>query len=116
MPSLTAEQQAAWSETMRPTIMGICILFLVLGNLSVPMRIWAKWRIHKRPLAEDYSLILALVGLHSIREDKSRSCHSNRLGRSLRTSSLSRRSCHRHMALACTFGAWRLRTHRFKTW
>ncbi|PYH44043.1 uncharacterized protein BP01DRAFT_343296 [Aspergillus saccharolyticus JOP 1030-1] len=59
--SLTAAQEAAWSQSRQPAILGVVITMLILGNISVPMRFWAQWRIHKRILLEDYCLVVALV-------------------------------------------------------
>ncbi|KAJ5591914.1 uncharacterized protein N7459_002283 [Penicillium hispanicum] len=63
MPStqLTAAELAAWSDTRQPAIYVVCALLLVLGNASVPLRIWAQWRIHKKVIMEDYFLIAALI-------------------------------------------------------
>lgn len=58
---LTAEQLAAWSQSRQPAIVGVCVTLLVVGNVSMLLRIWAQCRIHKRPLLEDYCLIAALV-------------------------------------------------------
>ncbi|RAL12613.1 uncharacterized protein BO97DRAFT_389628 [Aspergillus homomorphus CBS 101889] len=58
---LTAEQAAAWSESRQSAILGVVITMLVLGNLSVPMRFWAQWRIQKRVMPEDYCLVVALL-------------------------------------------------------
>ncbi|CRG90560.1 hypothetical protein PISL3812_07604 [Talaromyces islandicus] len=61
MPALTPAQLAAWDETLQPVIYGVCITFFVLGNTSVPMRIWSQWRILQKAMPEDYCLIVALV-------------------------------------------------------
>lgn len=59
--SLTSAELAAWPDTRQPTIYGICALMLLLGNTSVPLRLWAQWKVHKQTFMEDYFLIAALV-------------------------------------------------------
>ncbi|KAJ5993048.1 hypothetical protein N7451_008772 [Penicillium sp. IBT 35674x] len=59
--SLTSAELAAWSDTRQPTIYGICALMLLLGNTSVPLRIWAQWKVHKQTFTEDYFLIAAVI-------------------------------------------------------
>jgi hypothetical protein len=68
MPALTAAQLAAWDETLQPAIYGVCITFFVLGNISVPMRIWSQLRIHRKAMREDYCLIAALVWKATVQE------------------------------------------------
>lgn len=68
MPALTAAQLATWDETLQPAIYGVCTTFFVLGNISVPMRIWSQWRIHQKTMQEDYCLIAALVWQATVQE------------------------------------------------
>ncbi|PYH78622.1 hypothetical protein BO82DRAFT_394496 [Aspergillus uvarum CBS 121591] len=58
---LTPAQEAAWDQSRQAAILGVVITMLVLGNLSVPMRFWAQWRIQKRVMPEDYCLVVALL-------------------------------------------------------
>ena len=59
--SLTASEKAEWSQSLKAVVLGLSITMLVLGNLGVVLRIWAQWRIEKRPMAEDYWLVVAVV-------------------------------------------------------
>lgn len=59
--ALTATEKAEWSDSLKPVVLGLGITMLVMGNLGVVLRVWAQWRIQKRPLAEDYWLVLAVV-------------------------------------------------------
>lgn len=59
--TLTAAELAAWSQSLKPVVLGLCITMLALGNLGVILRIWAQWRIQKRPMQEDYWLVMAVV-------------------------------------------------------
>ncbi|PYH68089.1 uncharacterized protein BO88DRAFT_426732 [Aspergillus vadensis CBS 113365] len=57
---LTAAELAEWSQSLKPVVLGLSITILVLSNMGVILRIWAQWRIQKRPMPEDYLLIMAL--------------------------------------------------------
>ncbi|EKV06012.1 hypothetical protein PDIG_71830 [Penicillium digitatum PHI26] len=59
--SLTASEKAEWSQSLKAVVLGLSITMLVLGNLGVVLRIWAQWRIEKRPMAEDYWLVVAVL-------------------------------------------------------
>ncbi|KAJ5280914.1 hypothetical protein N7478_006286 [Penicillium angulare] len=59
--SLTTEQLEEWPQSKRPAIYGVCAVMLILGNASVPLRIWAQWKIHRRTFMEDYFLFAALL-------------------------------------------------------
>ena len=61
--SLTPVEKAAYFETRQPAVYGVCAVLLILGNAAVPLRIWAQWRVHHKPLMEDYFLATALVSL-----------------------------------------------------
>ncbi|RAQ53318.1 hypothetical protein AFGD_002032 [Aspergillus flavus] len=59
--TLTAAELAAWSQSLKPVVLGLCITMLALGNLGVMLRIWAQWRIQKRLMQEDYWLVVAVL-------------------------------------------------------
>lgn len=59
--TLTAAELAEWSQSLQPVVLGLSVTMLVLGNLGVMLRIWAQWRIQKRPMQEDYWLVVAVV-------------------------------------------------------
>ncbi|RAL13190.1 uncharacterized protein BO97DRAFT_413641 [Aspergillus homomorphus CBS 101889] len=59
--TLSAAELAEWSQSLQPVVLGLSVTMLVLGNLGVMLRIWAQWRIHKRPMQEDYWLVLAVL-------------------------------------------------------
>ena len=59
--TLTAAELAEWSQSLKPVVLGPSIAMVILGNLGVMLRIWAQRRIHKRPVQEDYWLIMAVV-------------------------------------------------------
>lgn len=63
--ALTAAELAEWSQSLKPVVLGLSITMLVLGNMGVMLRIWAQWRIQKRPMPEDYLLVMAVVRFHS---------------------------------------------------
>ncbi|RAH67795.1 uncharacterized protein BO66DRAFT_393525 [Aspergillus aculeatinus CBS 121060] len=59
--TLTAAELAEWSQSLQPVVLGLSVTMLVLGNLGVMLRIWAQWRIQKRPMQEDYWLVVAVL-------------------------------------------------------
>ncbi|PWY61975.1 hypothetical protein BO83DRAFT_404234 [Aspergillus eucalypticola CBS 122712] len=58
---LTAAELAEWSQSLKPVVLGLSITMLVLGNMGVMLCIWAQWCIQKRPMPEDYLLVMAVL-------------------------------------------------------
>ncbi|KAJ6005141.1 hypothetical protein N7540_012940 [Penicillium herquei] len=61
MTSLTSTELEEWPQSRQPAIYGVCAVMLLLGNLAVPMRIWAQWKVHRKTFMEDYFLVAALL-------------------------------------------------------
>ncbi|THC92137.1 hypothetical protein EYZ11_008382 [Aspergillus tanneri] len=60
-PTPGTASHADWSQSLQPLVLGLSITMLVLGNLGVVLRCWAQWRFQKRPMPEDYWLMMALL-------------------------------------------------------
>ncbi|PYH41325.1 uncharacterized protein BP01DRAFT_173364 [Aspergillus saccharolyticus JOP 1030-1] len=58
--SPTVDEQVS-SQSHQPLAMGLCIALLILGNVAVAIRLHTQCHFYKRPLAEDYALIVALM-------------------------------------------------------
>ncbi|RAL13134.1 uncharacterized protein BO97DRAFT_388894 [Aspergillus homomorphus CBS 101889] len=57
--SPTVDEQE--SQSHQPLALGLCISLLILGNIAVAIRVHVQCHFHKRPLVEDYALIVALA-------------------------------------------------------
>ncbi|KAI9813675.1 MAG: hypothetical protein M1827_003746 [Pycnora praestabilis] len=60
-PSLTPEEVADYSQTRQPAIIASSVVFLVLCNVSVFVRILSQLRVSRRLFVDDYAIIFAAV-------------------------------------------------------
>ena len=58
---LTPEQEASYYQTKQPAIVATCVIFLILCNVSVLIRILSQLRITKRLFVDDVAIIFAAV-------------------------------------------------------
>ena len=58
---LTPEQEANYYQSKQPAIVATCVIFLILCNASVLVRILSQWRISKRLFIDDFAIIFAAV-------------------------------------------------------
>ena len=58
---LTPDQLVHYDESKKPIIVSSLVMFLILGNGSVLLRVLSQLRISRRVFAEDYFIILAVV-------------------------------------------------------
>ena len=61
MPSLTPDQLAHYGESKQPTIIATSVVFLVLCNTSVFVRVLSQLRVSGRLFIDDFSIIFAAI-------------------------------------------------------
>jgi hypothetical protein len=54
-------QDAEWHESQQGVVIASVVVFLVIGNVSVALRIFAQLRQWRKIFAEDYMILFALV-------------------------------------------------------
>lgn len=60
---LTPEEAADYYQTKQPAIVATSVLFLVMSNVSVFVRILSQLRLSKRLFVDDFAIIFAVVWL-----------------------------------------------------
>ena len=59
--SLSPDEISHYSESKQPAIIATSVIFLVLCNASVLIRVFSQWRMSSRLFVDDYAIIFAAV-------------------------------------------------------
>ena len=61
MSSLTPDQLAHYDESKQPAIVATSVVFLILCNVSVFVRVLSQLRVSQRLFLDDYSIVFAAI-------------------------------------------------------
>ncbi|MCJ1405216.1 hypothetical protein MMC11_008443 [Xylographa trunciseda] len=61
MASLTLDQVAHYGDSKQPAMIASSIVFLVICNISVIVRIVSQWRVSRRLFVDDYAIVFATI-------------------------------------------------------